>query len=61
MYVDIAVKAARAAFEDGPWSKMSGAQRRSLLLKLADLVEKHADELALMESRDNGVHLSVRK
>ena len=53
-YADIAVKAARAAFEDGPWSKMSGAQRRSLLLKLADLLEANAEQLALLESLDTG-------
>ena len=51
---DLAVKAARAAFEEGPWSKFNGSQRRDLMLKLADLIEKNADELALVESRDNG-------
>src|SRR5258707_4308455 len=44
--VDKAVAAARAAFDKGPWRKMSAAQRGNLMNKLADLIEKHADELA---------------
>jgi aldehyde dehydrogenase (NAD+) len=52
--VDMAVKAARKAFEGGPWRKMSAAERGRLLNKLADLVEIHADELARLESLDNG-------
>src|SRR5213082_3129109 len=44
--VDKAVAAARAAFDKGPWRKMSASQRGVLMNKLADLVEKHADELA---------------
>src|SRR3989441_9525714 len=52
--VDKAVTAARAAFDKGPWRKMSAAQRGNLMNKLADLIEKHADELAQLESLDNG-------
>jgi acyl-CoA reductase-like NAD-dependent aldehyde dehydrogenase len=52
--VDKAVKAARRAFEVGPWRKMSTAERARLMLKLADLIEKHADELAQIETLDNG-------
>jgi aldehyde dehydrogenase (NAD+) len=52
--VDKAVSAARAAFDKGPWRKMSAAQRGVLMNKLADLIEKHADELAQLESLDNG-------
>src|SRR5437016_3864714 len=52
--VDLAVKAARKAFEEGPWPKMSAAERGRLLNKLADLVEKHQEELAALESLDNG-------
>src|ERR1700710_819671 len=52
--VDLAVKAARKAFEDGPWSKMSAAERGRLLYKLADLVEANREELAALESLDNG-------
>src|ERR1039457_6778041 len=52
--VDRAVKAARQAFEGGPWRKMAAAGRGRLLNKLADLIEKPADELARLESLDNG-------
>ena len=59
--VNEAVKAARHAFEKGPWRKMSAAERGRLLYKLADLVEKHADELARLEALDNGKPYSVAK
>ncbi len=54
--VDRAVKAARYAFEDrtGPWRKMSASERGRLLWRLADLVEKNIDELAELETLDNG-------
>jgi len=59
--VDLAVKAARKAFEEGPWSKMSAAERGRLLFKLADLIEKNQDELAALESLDNGKPLRDSK
>jgi phenylacetaldehyde dehydrogenase len=52
--VDDAVKAARRAFETGPWSKTSPQDRSKLIWKLADLLEKHADEIAQLEALDNG-------
>jgi aldehyde dehydrogenase (NAD+) len=54
--VDRAVDAARRAFEDrnGPWRKLSAGERGRLLWKLADLVEKNIDELAELETVDNG-------
>jgi aldehyde dehydrogenase (NAD+) len=52
--IDRAVKAARSAFEDGPWSKMDARDRGRLLYKLADLIEDELDELATLESLDNG-------
>src|SRR5438093_7669958 len=52
--VDKAVKAARKAFEEGPWPKMSAAERGRLLHKLADLIEQNKEELAALESLDNG-------
>jgi len=52
--VDLAVKAARKAFEEGPWSKMSAAERGRLLNKLADLIEENKEELAALETLDNG-------
>jgi aldehyde dehydrogenase (NAD+) len=59
--VEEAVKAAREAFENGPWSKMSAADRGRLLYKLADLIEEHADELAMLESLDNGKPFHVAR
>jgi aldehyde dehydrogenase (NAD+) len=52
--VDLAVTAARKAFEDGPWRRMSASERGRLLHKLADLIESHKEELAALESLDNG-------
>jgi phenylacetaldehyde dehydrogenase len=52
--VDLAVKAARRAFQKGPWPSMSHAERGKLMLKLAEAVERNADELALLESLDGG-------
>src|SRR5271157_2645800 len=53
--VDRAVAAARAAFDKGPWrKKMTASQRGLLMNKLAALIEKHAEELAQLESLDNG-------
>src|SRR4051794_35829230 len=53
--VDKAVSAARAAFDKGPWrNKLSASQRGNLLYKLAELIEKNADELAQLEALDNG-------
>jgi acyl-CoA reductase-like NAD-dependent aldehyde dehydrogenase len=52
--VDEAVKAARKAFEEGKWSKMGPHERARYLFKVADLIEQHADELAELETLDNG-------
>lgn len=51
--IDKAVKAARAAL-NGPWSKVSPSQRGQLLYRLADLIEQNAEELAQLETLDNG-------
>ena len=60
--VDKAVSAARAAFDNGPWrKKLTAAQRGVLMNKLADLIEKHADELAQLEALDNGKPYSVAR
>ncbi len=58
--VDKAVKAARAAFE-GPWRKMRASERGRLLYRLADLIEANADELARLETLDNGKPLSIAR
>ena len=52
--IDRAVKAARKAFETGPWPAMDARERGRLLHKLADLIEQHAGELAALETLDNG-------
>src|SRR5438132_6810370 len=52
--IDLAVKAARKAFESGPWPKMSAAERGRLMHKLADAIEANIDELASLETLDNG-------
>jgi aldehyde dehydrogenase (NAD+) len=59
--VNLAVGAARAAFEEGPWRKLPPAQRGLLLTKFAELVEAHGDELAELESLDNGKPLGYAK
>jgi len=59
--VDRAVQAARSAFETGTWSTIAGEERGRLLWKLADLLEEHADELAELETLDNGKPLRVAR
>jgi len=59
--IDRAVKAARAAFESGPWSKMPPAARAKLMWRLADLIEKHLEEFAQIESLDNGKPLGIAR
>ncbi|HST56959.1 MAG TPA: aldehyde dehydrogenase family protein [Solirubrobacteraceae bacterium] len=60
--VDAAVAAARAAFEEGsPWRSMSPLDRGRRITALADLVEAHADELAELESLDNGKPLKFAR
>ncbi len=59
--VDEAVKAARKAFEEGKWSSISPQQRSRYLYKLADLIEENADQLAELESLDNGKPLAIAK
>jgi len=52
--VDRAVAAARAAFEDGPWASAPAAERGKLIQRLSQLIAENADELAELESLDNG-------
>ena len=59
--IDLAVKAARRAFELGPWSRMTAGRRCQLIWKLADLIESHLDEFAQIESLDNGKPLAVAR
>jgi acyl-CoA reductase-like NAD-dependent aldehyde dehydrogenase len=59
--VDRAVRAAREAFEDGRWKGIAAAKRTHAMLTLADAIEAHADELAELESLDNGKPLKLAK
>ena len=59
--IDLAVKAARRAFERGPWSRMTHGQRGKLIWRLADLIEEHLEEFAQIESLDNGKPLAVAR
>jgi phenylacetaldehyde dehydrogenase len=59
--VNRAVSAARRAFDEGPWSKMSTSQRGQLLWKIADLLEANLEEFAEIESLDNGKPFSVAR
>jgi aldehyde dehydrogenase (NAD+) len=56
--VDRAVKAARKAFDSGPWRKTDARDRGRLLNRLADLMEENLDELAALETLDNGKPIS---
>jgi aldehyde dehydrogenase (NAD+) len=52
--IDAAVAAARAAFDDGPWGRMTATERGRLLMKLGDAVQAHHEELAQLEAADCG-------
>ncbi|MFI2235701.1 aldehyde dehydrogenase [Streptomyces chrestomyceticus] len=56
--VDLAVHAARRAFDSGPWPRLSPAARGRVLLRLADLIEEHRPDLALAVSLENGKPVS---
>jgi betaine-aldehyde dehydrogenase len=53
-----AIKAARAAFDDGRWSRLSGKARAAVLMRAADLIEANAERLALMETLESGKPIS---
>jgi phenylacetaldehyde dehydrogenase len=59
--IEQAVKAARNAFDNGPWRRMTASERGRLIWKLADLLEQQTEEFAYLESLDNGKPLSVAK
>jgi phenylacetaldehyde dehydrogenase len=59
--VNRAVLAARRAFDEGPWSKTSSADRGKMLWKIADLLEANLEEFAELESIDNGKPVSVAR
>jgi acyl-CoA reductase-like NAD-dependent aldehyde dehydrogenase len=51
---EAAIAAARAAFDDGRWSRLSGKARATVLLKVADLIEANVDRMALLETLESG-------
>jgi len=59
--VDLAVDAARRAFESGPWTVMHGDDRARLLWRVAELIERYADELSDLETLDNGKSLHIAR
>ena len=56
--IDDAVAAARSALEHGPWARFKPFDRQQVMLKLADLIERHYDELALLDTLDMGGPIS---
>src|SRR5271157_1828640 len=59
--IDAAVKAARKAFDSGPWPRMTASERGRLMWKLADLLEAHTEEFATIETLDNGKALTIAR
>ena len=59
--IDRAVRAARKAFDQGPWRKMTTSNRGKLIWKLADLIEAHLEEFAELETLDNGKPITVAR
>jgi phenylacetaldehyde dehydrogenase len=59
--IDRAVRAAREAFERGPWHRMTTSERGRMIWKLADLLEQHQEEFAELEALDNGKPLTVAR
>jgi len=59
--IDRAVRAARRAFEQGPWSRMTPSERGRIMHRIGDLIIEHADELAELDCLDNGKALSVAR
>jgi phenylacetaldehyde dehydrogenase len=59
--IDRAVKSARAAFEKGPWATMTPSERGRVIWKIGDLIEKHLEEFAQLESLDNGKPVRIAR
>jgi phenylacetaldehyde dehydrogenase len=59
--INQAVSAARNAFDNGPWRRMTASERGRLIWKLADLLEQHTEEFGYLESLDNGKPLTIAK
>ena len=59
--INRAVRAARGAFDDGPWSRLTPSERGRIIWRIGDLILDHADELAQLESLDNGKPVAVAR
>jgi phenylacetaldehyde dehydrogenase len=59
--IDVAVKAARRAFDTGPWATMSPSDRGRIIWRIGDLIGEHLEEFAQLETLDNGKPLSVAR
>ncbi|MGQ0698635.1 MAG: aldehyde dehydrogenase family protein [Panacagrimonas sp.] len=59
--VDVAVAAARKAFDTGPWTKMTPSERSRIIWKIGDLILKYTEELAQLESIDNGKPIAIAR
>jgi phenylacetaldehyde dehydrogenase len=61
MDVDLAVRAARRAFDTGPWGRMTASDRGRIIWRIGDLITEHLEEFAELETLDNGKPLSVAR
>ena len=59
--IDRAVRAARTAFDDGPWGRMTPSERGRAVWRIGDLILEHLEELAQLESLDNGKPLTIAR
>jgi phenylacetaldehyde dehydrogenase len=59
--IDVAVRAARRAFDDGPWSRMTPSERSRIIWRIGDLINEHLEEFAELETLDNGKPLGVAR
>src|ERR1039457_1987622 len=59
--IDLAVRAARRAFDDGPWSRMTPSERGRIIWRIGDLISEHLEEFAELETLDNGKPLAVAR
>ena len=59
--IDVAVQAARRAFEAGAWASMSPSDRGKMIWRIGELISRHRDELAELESLDNGKPMAIAK
>lgn len=59
--IDAAVRAARRAFESGPWPALTASERGKMVWRIGDLISKYTDELGELESLDNGKPMAVAR